>query len=694
MARTMSLEHIRNIGIMAHIDAGKTTITERILYYTGVSHKIGEVHYGTATMDWMEQEQERGITITSAATTCSWKDVRINIIDTPGHVDFTAEVERSLRVLDGAIAVFDSVAGVEPQSETVWRQANRYHVPRIAFCNKMDRAGADFERTIEMIRTRLNGNPVAIQLPLGSEDQFKGVIDLIHMQACIWESDDQDEKYQVVEIPEAYLEAARKAREVLVERVAEENEDLLDSYLETGTLTSEQIVTGLRAATLKHKLSPVLCGAALKNKGVQNLLDAVRDFLPSPTDVGAIKGHPANSDDVIERQPSDQAPFSALVFKIMSDPYVGSLAFIRVYSGVANVGDSLLLVNKQKKERLGRLLQMHANKREDITEVRTGDIAAVSGFKFVVTGDTVCDPSEPIVLERMQFPEPVIHIAIEPRTKADEEKLTQTLARLTQEDPTFCVRTDADSGQTIISGMGELHLEVLVDRMLREFKVEANVGKPQVAYRESIAGTAIMDEHYERHLAGKNLFAVLRLKVRPAERGAGIVFRSELKADAIPPSFVAAVKEGIMQSSKSGVLAGYELMDLEVVLLDAEMRDDESTEVAFKTGAAIGFKRALKEAHPIILEPVMTVEVVTPEEYMGAIVNDLNARRGQIQQMASRPDAQVVTAEVALAQMFGYSTSLRSLSQGRASYAMEFSRYEEAPKDVQERFAPQQLLME
>lgn len=694
MARTMTLDNIRNIGIMAHIDAGKTTITERVLYFTGVSHKIGEVHYGTATMDWMEQEQERGITITSAATTCYWKDIRINIIDTPGHVDFTAEVERSLRVLDGAIAVFDSVAGVEPQSETVWRQANHYKVPRIAFANKMDRVGADFERTVDMMRTRLMANPVPVQLPLGTESEFVGVIDLVRMQALVWSSDEKDAQVDVVEIPEAYLEKAQNAREVLAERVAEENEGLLEPYLSKGTLSADELESGLRAATIALKLTPVLCGSALKNKGIQPLLDAVKTYLPSPQDVPAIEGHVEDGNQVMERHPSDEDPFAALVFKIMSDAYVGSLAFIRVYSGVANAGDTVYLVNQKKKERLGRILQMHANKREDIQEVRTGDIAAVAGFKFVVTGDTITDPQAPIVLERMDFPEPVIHIAIEPKTKADEDKLNATLKRLTQEDPTFSVRTDEDSGQTIISGMGELHLEVLVDRMTREFKVEANVGKPQVAFRESISKPSVIEEHYERHLAGKNLFAALALRVEPGAVGSGIQFKAQLNREDVPAEFVAAVREGVLQSAKAGVLAGYELMNVQATLLDLQYREDESNEIAFKSAAAIAFKRAVRDAGPVMLEPVMNVQVVTPEDYMGAIVNDLNARRGRIQNMETRADAQFVVAEVALAQMFGYSTSLRSLSQGRASFSMEFSRYEEASKEVQERFAPQKLLME
>ncbi len=694
MARTMSLDHIRNIGIMAHIDAGKTTVTERILYFTGVNHKIGEVHHGTATMDWMEQEQERGITITSAATTCHWSNVRINIIDTPGHVDFTAEVERSLRVLDGAVAVFDSVAGVEPQSETVWRQANRYSVPRIAFVNKIDRVGTDFERTVEMMRERLGANPVPVQLPLGMEDEHVGVIDLVRMKALVWESDSQDARIETIEIPEEHLERAIKAREFMVEHVAEKNDALLAVYLEQGDLSEAELVSGLRSATLKLQLTPVLCGSALKNKGIQPLLDAVEAYLPSPSDIVAITGHAEDSDAELQRHPVDEEPFSALVFKIVSDPYVGSLAFVRVYSGVARVGETVYLVNGKKKERLGRLLQLHANKREDIQEIRTGDIAAVSGFKFVVTGDTVTDPKAPIILERMDFPDPVIHIAIEPKTKADEEKLNATLKRLAQEDPTFLVRVDSDSGQTIISGMGELHLEVLVDRMVREFNVEANVGKPQVAYRETISKKAVVEEQYERHMAGKNLFASIRLQIEPAERGVGTSFVSRLQAEQLPASFVKAVEEGVLQSSRSGVLAGYELMDVKATMLDAHFRVEESNEISFKTAAAIALKRALREAGPVILEPVMDVDVVTPEDYTGAVVNDLNARKGRIQSIESRQNAQLVTAEVALAQMFGYSTALRSLSQGRASYSMEFARYEEAPKDVQERFAPQQLLME
>ncbi len=691
MERLTPLQHIRNIGIMAHIDAGKTTSTERILYYTGKSHKIGEVHYGTAVMDWMEQEQERGITITSAATTCSWREYTINLIDTPGHVDFTAEVERSLRVLDGAVAVFDGVAGVEAQSETVWHQADRYHVPRICFVNKMDRAGADYERTVEMVRSRLNANPLSIHLPIGSESDFRGYVDLIEMKAYIWASDSEDESVEPGDIPAELSEAAREGREKLMEAIAECDEALTDFYLENGELTTEQMRSGLRHATLALKGAPVLCGSALKNKGVKAVLDAVIDFLPSPADVGVVKGHDLDYKEEVVREMTDDAPFAALVFKIMSDPYVGNLAYIRIYSGSLVAGGSVYNVGKKRKERIGRLLRMHANKREELKNAHTGDIVAITGFKNVVTGDTICDECAPMLLERVEFPDPVIHIAIEPKTKADEDRLTQTLDRLSLEDPTFRVRVDGDSGQTIISGMGELHLEVLVDRMVREFNVSANVGKPHVAYRETISRTVVMVEEHDRQVGGKRQYAKIKVELKPLPRGDGYKFVNGLKEGELPAEFVAAAAEGFEQSMNSGVLAGYEMLDVQVTLVGAEAHDVDSSEIAFKIAASIAFKKGVRKASPVILEPVMRVEVVMPEEYMGSVVGDLNSRSGKVQSMEARGESQVVRADVALAKMFGYSTSLRSVSQGRATYSMEFSHYAEAPKSVQEKYAPQQV---
>ncbi len=691
MERLTPLQHIRNIGIMAHIDAGKTTSTERILYYTGKSHKIGEVHYGTAVMDWMEQEQERGITITSAATTCSWREYTINLIDTPGHVDFTAEVERSLRVLDGAVAVFDGVAGVEAQSETVWHQADRYHVPRICFVNKMDRAGADYERTVEMVRSRLNANPLSIHLPIGSESDFRGYVDLIEMKAYIWASDSEDESVEPGDIPAELSDAAREGREKLMEAIAECDEALTDFYLENGELTTEQIRSGLRHATLALKGAPVLCGSALKNKGVKAVLDAVIDFLPSPADVGVVKGHDLDYKEEVVREMTDDAPFAALVFKIMSDPYVGNLAYIRIYSGSLVAGGSVYNVGKKRKERIGRLLRMHANKREELKNAHTGDIVAITGFKNVVTGDTICDECAPMLLERVEFPDPVIHIAIEPKTKADEDRLTQTLDRLSLEDPTFRVRVDGDSGQTIISGMGELHLEVLVDRMVREFNVSANVGKPHVAYRETISRTVVMVEEHDRQVGGKRQYAKIKVELKPLPRGDGYKFVNGLKEGELPAEFVAAAAEGFEQSMNSGVLAGYEMLDVQVTLVGAEAHDVDSSEIAFKIAASIAFKKGVRKASPVILEPVMRVEVVMPEEYMGSVVGDLNSRSGKVQSMEARGESQVVRADVALAKMFGYSTSLRSVSQGRATYSMEFSHYAEAPKSVQEKYAPQQV---
>lgn len=690
MTERKSLDRIRNIGIMAHIDAGKTTTTERILYYTGVSHKIGEVHYGTATMDWMEQEQERGITITSAATTCFWNDFQINIIDTPGHVDFTAEVERSLRVLDGAVALYDAVAGVEAQSETVWRQADRYKVPRLAFVNKMDRAGADFKRTVEMMVTRLNAVPAVLQLPIGAEDNFNGVIDLISMESVVWESDDRDAGIVRGEIPADMMAEAEAAREKLMETIAEVDERLVDTYLENGSLTKEEMTTSLRSSTIARKLTPVLCGASFKNKGVQLLLDAVTDYLPSPVDIPEVEGRDTNYEEKVVRRTGEDQPFAALIFKIQSDPYVGHLAYTRIYSGVMKTGESVFNVAKNRNERVGKLYQMHANKRVEIKEARAGDIAAIAGFKNVVTGDTICAASAPLLLERVEFPEPVIHIAIEPKTKADEDKLKQTLERLALEDPTFRVRIDEESGQTIISGMGELHLEVLVDRMVREFGVSANVGKPQVAYRESISRKARINEEFIRTAGSKNQFAKLSLELAPLERGAGFKFENRIGDGVLPKEFVKAVEEGVRTAMKSGVIAGYEVVDVHAALIGGEYHEVDSTDIAFKIAASTAFKRGAREGKPIILEPVMLVEAVTPEEYLGSVVGDLNARGGRILNMEARADSQVIRAKVPLAQMFGYSTALRSASQGRASYSMEYSEYQEAPREIQEKYAPQQ----
>ena len=688
MTRVTPLEKIRNIGIMAHIDAGKTTTTERILYYTGVNHKMGEVHYGTATMDWMEQEQERGITITSAATKCFWHEHQVNIIDTPGHVDFTAEVERSLRVLDGAVAVFDAVAGVEAQSETVWRQADRYDVPRIAFVNKMDRAGADFERTIEMMKTRLGANPLAIHYPIGSESDFRGLVDLVTNRAVIWNSDDQDAEAEDADIPAEIADDVAAAREHLMESLAECDEEMIDIYLETGELTEEQMVTLLRKATLSRAISPVLCGSALKNRGVQPLLDAVVAYLPSPLDIGGVTGHSLKDDEEIYRKADDNEPFSGLVFKIMSDAYVGHLAFVRIYSGMLKSGGSVYNVGKKRNERLGRMFQMHANKRDEVKLAYAGDIVAIAGFKNVVTGDTICDASAPVLLERVEFPDPVIHIAIEPKTKADGEKLSQTLDRLALEDPTFRVRIDEDSGQTIISGMGELHLEVLVDRMVREFNVAANVGRPHVAYRETIAGSAVIEEEFSRQTGGKGQFAQVKIELKPLPRGEGYKFDSLVGNNVLPQVYIDAAAEGLRQAMGSGILGGYEMVDVHASLIGGAYHEVDSTDIAFKIAASMAFKKGCREATALILEPVMAVEVVVPEEYMGSVVSDLNTRSGKVLNMESRGDLQVVRAHVALANMFGYSTSLRSVSQGRATYSMEFSHYSEAPKSVQEKYAP------
>jgi elongation factor G len=683
MARKVPLARTRNIGIMAHIDAGKTTTTERVLYYTGITYKIGEVHEGTATMDWMVQEQERGITITSAATQCFWRDHRINIIDTPGHVDFTAEVERSLRVLDGAVAVFDAVAGVEPQSETVWRQADRYRVPRIAFVNKMDRVGADFERTISMMRSRLAASPVAIQLPWGKEDGFKGVIDLVRMRGILYKDESLGADSEEVEVPEEYADQAHKMRERLVEAVAETDDTLLEKYLSGQEVTVEEIVAALRRATVANALQPVLCGAAFKNKGVQPLLDAVVDFLPSPLDVPPVEGQDTDAGTVVARPSADDAPFSALVFKIMTDSFVGQLAFFRVYSGHVESGNSVLNATTGKSERIGRLLKMHANKREEISEVWAGDIAAAVGLKNVTTGDTICDPKAPVVLESMSFPEPVISVSIEPKTKADQEKLAQALGKLTHEDPTFRVHTDPDTGQTLISGMGELHLEIIVDRLVREFKVGANIGKPQVAYKETITAEAEGEGRFVRQTGGRGQYGHAKIRVRPTPEQE-FAFENKVVGGAVPREFVKPIEQGIKEAMETGPLAGYPMTGIAVELYDGSYHEVDSSEVAFKIAGSMAFQDATKRAHPVLMEPVMAVEVVTPEEYMGEVIGDITSRRGRIQHMEARAASQVITCRVPLSEMFGYATDLRSVTQGRANYTMQFAAYEQAPKSVSE----------
>lgn len=684
MARLVSLERTRNIGIMAHIDAGKTTTTERILYYTGVSHKIGEVHEGTATMDWMAQEQERGITITSAATTCHWDDHRINIIDTPGHVDFTIEVERSLRVLDGAVAVFCSVGGVEPQSETVWRQADKYCVPRIAFINKMDRVGADFFRGVSMIKDRLKANPVPIQLPVGSEEHFKGVVDLVEMKAIIWDEESLGAKFRVEEIPADLYDQAVEYREKMIEEISSHDDVLMEKYLGGEELTKEEIVAAIRNATINIHICPVICGSSFKNKGVQNLLDAVVAYMPSPLDIPAIKGIDANSDAEIERKASDSEPFAALAFKIMTDPFVGQLCFFRVYSGVLNSGSYIYNSTKGKKERIGRLLKMHANKREEIKEVYAGDIAAAVGLKYTTTGDTLCPEDSAVILESIEFPEPVISIAIEPKTKADQDKLGASLAKLASEDPSFRVKTDEETGQTIISGMGELHLEIIVDRLMREFKVEASVGKPQVAYRETITKKVKVEGKFVRQSGGRGQYGHVWLEVEPQEAGKGYEFVDAIKGGVVPREYIPAVDKGILEAMDSGVLAGYPAVDIKVTLVDGSYHEVDSSEMAFKIAGSMGFKEGCAKAGPIILEPIMAVEVVMPEEYMGDVIGDLNSRRGRIMGMEARGGAQVVSAMVPLAQMFGYATDVRSATQGRATYTMTFHHYEQVPKSVSE----------
>ena len=685
MPRQVPLERTRNIGIMAHIDAGKTTTTERILFYTGVNYKMGEVHDGAATMDWMEQEQERGITITSAATTCSWKDHRINIIDTPGHVDFTIEVERSLRVLDGAIGVFCGVGGVEPQSETVWRQADKYQVPRIAFVNKMDRVGADFERVVGMIGERLGANAVPLQLPIGAEDQFGGVVDLLEQRAVVWDDDSLGADFELGDVPEELSAAVAAGREAVVEAVADIDDDIAARYLDGEEIPADDLRKALREATLRLQLVPVLCGSAFKNKGVQPLLDAIVDYLPSPLDVPPVEGVHPKSGDAVQRKADDNDPFSALVFKLMNDKHVGHLTYLRVYSGRAQTGQQLINASTGRKERLGRLLRMHANKREEIEDVSAGDIAAVVGLKKVSTGETLCDPQKPVVLEALTFPEPVISIAIEPRTQADMDKLAQSLDRLTQEDPSFQRSVDEETGQTLISGMGELHLEIIADRLLREFGVQANVGKPQVAYKESITRSVSVEGRYIKQTGGSGDFAVVKLEVGPGGAGAGFSFENALKGDRVPREYVPAVRDGCEEATQSGWLAGYPVVDVSVRLLDGQSHDVDSSERAFKIAASMAMKDAFEQAGAVLLEPVMAVEVVVPEEFVGGVQGDLNSRRGDITGFELRSGAQVITAEVPLAAMFGYVNELRSLTQGRGTYTMQFLRYAEAPASVREK---------
>ncbi|HSP69321.1 MAG TPA: elongation factor G [Bryobacteraceae bacterium] len=684
MARTVALEKMRNIGIMAHIDAGKTTTTERVLYYTGRTYKIGEVHEGTAVMDWMEQEQERGITITSAATTCEWQDCTINIIDTPGHVDFTAEVERSLRVLDGAVAVFDAVAGVQPQSETVWRQGDKYRVPRICFINKMDRVGADFFRSVQTIVDRLKCRPVPIQIPIGSEDQFKGVVDLVNMTARVWQDETLGAKYDDVEIPEDLKAQAKEYHDQLVEAVSESDDHLFTKFVEGQAITVDELRAGIRKATIAQKIFPVVCGSAFKNKGVQNLLDAVVDYLPSPLEVPAVQGAAIdNPEQVIERPPSDSEPFAALVFKIMTDPFVGQLAFIRVYSGRLGAGDSVYSVAKSRKERIGRLVKMHANKREEITEVLAGDICAVVGLKSVSTGDTICDEKAPVILENIDFPAPVIQLAIEPKTKADQDKLGMAIAKLVQEDPTLKVSTDPDTGQTILAGMGELHLEIIVDRMQREFSVGANVGKPQVAYRETIRNIAEYDYTHKKQTGGSGQYARVKLRVEPLESGE-YEFVNEIRGGAIPKEFISAVEKGAVEALEHGVLAGYPMSNVKIAVFDGDYHDVDSSEMAFKICSSICFKEAARKAKPILLEPVMRVEVVVPDEYMGSVNGDLISRRGRLEGTEILGSTHIIKSMVPLSEMFGYATELRSRTQGRGAFTMHFGRYEEVPKSVAE----------
>ncbi len=690
MPRKTPIERYRNIGIMAHIDAGKTTTTERILFYTGISHKIGEVHEGAAVMDWMEQEQERGITITSAATTTFWQGMdqqydqhRVNIIDTPGHVDFTIEVERSLRVLDGAVAVFCAVGGVEPQSETVWRQANKYEVPRMAFVNKMDRAGADFLRVVGQIKSRLGAFPVPIQLPIGAEDEFEGVIDLIRMKAIYWDADNMGTTYKLEDIPDNLKAQADEYREQMVEAAAESSEELMEKYLEEGDLSEEEIRAGLRTRTINNEIIPALCGTAFKNKGVQALLDAVIEFMPSPVDVPPVEGVLDDGKDTpAKRLPKDDEPFSALAFKIATDPFVGNLTFFRVYSGVLSSGDQVYNPVKSKRERIGRLLQMHSNNREEIKEVRAGDIAAAVGLKGVTTGDTLCSKDDVITLERMEFPDPVIAVAVEPKSKADQEKMGTALGKLAQEDPSFQVRTDEESGQTIISGMGELHLDIIVDRLLREFKVEANVGNPQVAYRETIKQTVEQEGKFVRQSGGRGQYGHVHLRIEPQEPGAGYEFVNQIVGGVVPKEYIPSVDKGIQEQMENGVIAGYPVVDVKVTLYDGSYHDVDSNEMAFKIAGSMGFKEGARKAEPVLLEPMMKVEVVTPEDYMGDVMGDMSRRRGTVKAMEDVPAGKLLRAECPLAEMFGYATDLRSATQGRASYTMEFSHYAEAPSSI------------
>ena len=693
MARKTPLERYRNIGIMAHIDAGKTTTTERVLFYTGLSHKLGEVHDGNAVMDWMEQEQERGITITSAATTCFWSGMgrqypehRINIIDTPGHVDFTIEVERSLRVLDGAVAVFCAVGGCEPQSETVWRQANKYHVPRIAFVNKMDRTGADFFRVVEQIRTRLGANPIVMQIPIGAEENFEGVIDLVKMKAIHWDQDSMGAKFEQRDIPEQLLAQCEQYREKLIEAAVESDDGLMEKYFDQGHLSEQDITKGIRIRTLNNEVIPVFCGSAFKNKGVQAMLDAVVDYMPSPVDVPPIIGHGTGTDGKTEirRKADDSEPFAALGFKIMTDSFFGQLVFFRVYSGVLNSGDTVYNSIKGKKERIGRILQMHSNNREDIKEVRTGDIAAAVGLKYVTTGDTLCNQNAEVVLERMEFPEPVISQAVEPKTKTDQEKLGMALGKLAREDPSFQVHSDEESGQTIISGMGELHLEIIIDRLKREFNVAANIGRPQVAYRETITDTVEQEHKYAKQTGGRGQYGHVFIRLEPQELGAGYEFVDEIKGGVIPREYIPSVNKGIMEAMQSGVIAGYPVIDIKVSLYYGSYHEVDSSEHAFKAAGIQAFREGVRKAKPQLLEPLMAVEVVTPEEYMGSVNGDLSSRRGMIQEMEDAPSGKVVRAEVPLSEMFGYSTALRSATQGRATYTMEFKKYAPVPVSVAE----------
>ena len=686
MERQYSLEKTRNIGIMAHIDAGKTTTTERILYYTGRSYKIGEVHEGTATMDWMVQEQERGITITSAATTCFWRDCRINIIDTLGHVDFTVEVERSLRVLDGAVALLDAVSGVEPQTETVWRQADKYRVPRMVFVNKMDRVGADYYRCIDMLKSRLGAHPVPLHIPIGREDQYRGLVDLIDQTALVWDENDETlgKEFKKIAVPADLVDTVKEYREKMIEALAEVDDHLMEKYVGGETITPAELKAAVRKGTIAMRLFPVLCGSAFKNKGVQALLDAVIDYLPSPIDIPPVQGVNPDTKEPAERPASDDAPFSALAFKIMNDQHVGQLVFLRVYSGTLSSSSGVYNSTKDKKERVGRLLRMHANKREEVEAIAAGDIAAAIGLKYTTTGDTLCDADKPIVLESMTFPEPVIAVAIEPKTRADEEKLGVSLARLAMEDPTFRVTSEEETSQTLIHGMGELHLEIIVDRLLREFKVEANVGKPQVAYRETIRKKGEAQGKFVRQTGGRGQYGDVYIEVEPNEAGKGFEFENKIVGGAVPKEYVPAVEKGIKEAMETGVLAGYPMVDVKVFLTDGSYHDVDSSEMAFKIAGSMGFKEAVRRAKPVLLEPVMDVEVVTPEEHMGAIVGDLNSRRGRILSMEARGSSQVIRANVPLGQMFGYATEMRSMTQGRATYTMQFARYEEVPNAIAE----------